>query len=539
MADWDVISSEPWGVVSHEPVKSPVENVGAIAAQVPQGINEALYRAATALPDLSSWISKKVGMVPETTPYPSDALRGSLKIAEVGRAPETKSERVANSIGQGVGDVFGTLAPGGLLARAKSLGPLAQSVGRAVTASPVQQGAYTAAGAAAGEAAENPYVGAATSLALPLLTHGAQRTFSAAPAASTQEAERRALLEEGRKIGAPLTAGKITDSKKLQTVESWMDKTPIPLLGGRVAATEEANRDAWQTAILKKAGIEGESAATSNVTDKAFNRLSQRFEDLTKGSTLNVTPEFGTKLGQIKAEYGERLFEDVQPGLMRRIDELAKAPAALNGAGNPSVTLDGRAYQNIRSDLSRISGTASKPADRRAAGMMVTALDDMAESSLPKDVMKDWTKARQEWRNLLAIKGAVGGANNPETAVGNIPTAAFGRRAQGNPDLERLGQYGNAFVGDKMSNTSRTAHHSAVPHILGGAAALYEGLQHAPQATMYGALAGSIPFALDHAMNNPLTRALLLSRYRNPSAPIASPALYGSLAGQQGLEQAK
>jgi hypothetical protein len=224
---------------------------------------------------------------------------------------------------------------------------------------------------------------------------------------------------------------------------------------------------------------------------------------------------------------------------MNRIDELRTSATALNQPGTHAVTIDGRTYQNIRSDLSRIAGTATKPADRRAAGAMVTALDDMAEQSLPKDVMADWRQARQQWRNLLAIKGAVKGANNAETAVGNIPTAGFARRAQGNPDLERLGQFGNAMVGDKAANTSRTAHHNMVGHMLGGGAALYEGLQHAPGPTMYAAAAGAVPFGFDLAMNNPITRAALLARYRNATRSLAPPALYGALAAEGTLQRSQ
>lgn len=111
------------------------------------------------------------------------------------------------------------------------------------------------------------------------------------------------------------------------------------------------------------------------------NKLSQRFEDLTKGNTLTVTPKFGTELDGIKAEYGDRLFEDVQPGLMRRIDELRTAATATGQPGTHAVTIDGRTYQNIRSDLSKIAGTAPRPADRQAAHAMVDALDSVAEGS--------------------------------------------------------------------------------------------------------------------------------------------------------------
>ncbi len=552
MADWDVIgtvpaeapptAANPWAPVTDAPQAPPV-SPGRVAGQVGTGAMDALYSAVMGLPDASAWVSRHLGLVPKDTPPPSEAFRSFASSQGNERpaswVPQNEPERIANAVGNAGGQVLGSLAPAGIVARAQSVGPVIQGAAKALTANPVQQLVASGAGAAAGEATGNPYVGAATTLAVPTLTGLAQRAVSAAPASNTQEAERRALLQFGQSIGAPLTAGKILDSKKLQTVESVLDKNPLPLVGARASATEAANRDAWQKAILEKSGITGETAATSNVTERATQKLGRTFENLTKGSTISVTPKFGQDLAGIKSEYGDRLFEDVQPGLMKRINELSTAPAALAQSGNPTVTLDGKTYQNIRSDLSRISGTATKAADRRAAGAMVDALDDMAEKSLPADVMGDWKTARQQWRNLLAIKGAVKGANNAETAVGNIPTAAFARRAAGNPDLEQLGQYGNAFVGDKIPNSGTASRHAAGLLAEGIPAAIATG--HLPLNTATAGAAGAValPYGFDFLMNNPATRALLLHRYAHPSQSLVNPGLYGALAGQQTLGQSR
>lgn len=454
------------------------------------------------------------------------------------------TERLGNTIGSAVGSTASTVLPAGLVSRVAAAGSTPQIVADAMKANPVQQAAYTTAGNVVADQTDSPLAGAATTLALPLLTHGVQRTFSAAPAANTQEAERRALLEFGRQNNlGPLTAGKMTDSGKLQTYEGAINRLPIPFLGGRVKATEEAGRDAWQKALIEKAGITGETGATPQVIENGKADLSSRFNNLTANTTLNVTPKFGMDLAGIKSEYGDRLFEDIQPGLMRRIDELSKGPATLAQSGNPAVTLDGKTYQNIRSDLSRISGTASKPADRLAAGKMVEALDDMAEGSMPKAQMADWRQTRQQWRNLLAIENSVTGSNNAQTAVGNIPVARFGRESQGNPDIERFGQYGNKFVGEKMPYDTASRHASGnIVHMLtgalgavGGAAGAHGHLPITPY-TVGAAGAAAVPFAADLAMNNPFTRALLAARYRYPSNSIVNKGLVGTLAAQEAAQ---
>lgn len=532
-----------------------------LIGQGAQHFNDTVADAALALPDASAWVSRKLGLVPENTPRPSDVAKQGIDyiatapgrvgdaVATGSTAPltdnrtsrfeaATPEERLAGDVGGGVGSVFGSLVPLSLINKAVGGAGKVGRVTTALSSNPGMQAVSNIVGNVTGDVTGDPRLGMVAAMATPAGLQGAKRIVSAAPAATTQEAERRSLLAYGQSIGAPQTAGKILDSQKLQAGESAVSKLPLPGLGGRVQATEEANRNAWQKAILEKAGIAGETAATPNVTRAAFDRLGQKFENLTSNSTINVTPQFGQKLDQIKTEYGDRLFEDVQPGLMKRINELSKAPAALAQSGNPSVTLDGKTYQNIRSDLSRIAGTATKPADRRAAGAMVTALDDMAEKSLPADVMDEWKQTRQQYRNLLAISKAVGGANNPSTAVGNIPTAAFARAAKGNRDLELPARYGNAFVGDKIPN-SGTAERMGWGHLLGGGAAAVEGYQHAPGMTAAAAGAAALPYAFDLGLNNPLTRALLLRRLANPSQSIAKPGLFGALAGQQAIENSR
>jgi hypothetical protein len=173
---------------------------------------------------------------------------------------------------------------------------------------------------------------------------------------------------------------------------------------------------------------------------------------------------------------------------------------------------------------------------------MIDALDGMAERSLPKDTMSDFKEVRQQWRNLVALKKSVGSANNPETATGNIPTAAYMRNSAGNPDIEKLGRYGATFVGDKIPN-SHTAPRASFGHLgagLGGTMlAGYEGMTHAPVATAIAAGLSTIPFAFQAGMNNPATRALMLARLRNPSNSLIGGPTFGALAGQQALQQSR
>jgi hypothetical protein len=136
----------------------------------------------------------------------------------------------------------------------------------------------------------------------------------------------------------------------------------------------------------------------------------------------------------------------------------------------------------------------------------------------------------------LAIKAAVGSTNNAETAVGNIPTARFARESKGNPDLQRLGQYGAAMVGDKIPNSGTASRHGAA-----GVFGALAGAEHfgalTPGQAITAAAAAATPYGFDLAMNNPMTRKLLLSRYRNTSPPLIGGLMFGALAGQQAMKQ--
>lgn len=550
-----------------------------VVGQGAQHFNDAVADTLLAIPDASAWVSRKTGLVPENTPSPSDVAKQGIDYVatlpgRVGDAVSTSStapltdsrtsrfepqgtaERLAGDIGGGVGSVFGSLVPLGLLNR--TLGPAvvdtsagattlapsrAAKVVDSLAANPGTQAASVVGGNVVADQTGDPRLGFVTSLGVPFGMQGANRVISAAPAATTQEAEHRALLEFGRQNNlGPLTAGKILDSKGLQTLESAASNSPVPLIGGRVAKTEAAGRNAFQRAAIEKAGTTGETAATPDVLARTRDRIGKNFDTLENGTTVNIDPQFGTDLAKARADFSQQLESQMPKSIMSKLDDLESAARMHNQPDVTGVTLDGTTYKNIRSKLSaqmaKTTGT-----DRQALGAMIDALDGAVERSLPADMVKDWQTARQQWRNYLALEKSVG-ANNADTAVGNMSTAAFGRAADGNPDLERLAQYGNKFVGDKAANTSRTAAHNIANHMmgLGGLYGAFEGLQHLGLGPLGAAGAvGSIalPPLAESALNNPATRAFLLSRYRNASPSMLTPGLFGAVAGQEASQPSR
>lgn len=537
-----------------------------IVGQGAQGFNDAIASTVGAPVDATAFLLRKAGVKADDPFGGSESIKRGIDyvatlpgrakdaIGQGSLAPltedrtsrfgaETQAERIANATGEGLGTAASMVAPFGMLAKAtEKAAPLTSSIFDSLAQGPKTQAAANVAGNVAGTETDNPYVGAGVSMLTPLLTHGAQRMVSAAPAANDAEVARRGLIETARKNNIPLSAGDITDSKKLKTLESWVDTTPLPLLGGGQTVLNAAKQEGFNKALLGTAG-ENATAATDDVMQRMFNRIGGKFDSLAKSTSIRVDPQFGADLDRVEQEYGRQLMSTMKKGTLDKIDELRSAAKAIgsmsvdtsgNAVPNLAVSIDGDIYKNVRSALSKETLNAD-PHVRDAAKGMIDALDGVLGRSLGPNGAKEWQEARRLYRNAITIKEAVQARNNPNTAVGNIPPAAIASRSETNPDLHRLAEVGNAFVGDKIPNSGTGPRNVLNALALGGGGGMATGLISPTQA-LVGAGVAATPYALNAAMNNPATRALLMYRLRNPSEGAASKGLVASLLAQQGVK---
>ena len=530
-----------------------------IVGQFAQGANDAIANTFGMPVDAVNWAARKAGLPSSERPFlGSESIKSGIDYVATlpGRAwdaavfgslapfaesrtsrfePVGQAERYAGATGAGVGGAASFLGPA--VAMAGAARPAISAAGKLLSAAPATQVAAGVAGSNVTEATDNPWLGLAAGMLTPVLAHGAARAVRAAPAGPySPEAERRALVETARNENIPLSAGKITGSEKLQTMESWLDKTPLPFLGGRLSAVNEEQGRAFNRAALERGGVHAE-AATPNALEGGFTRISNNMNRLARNSTLTVDPAFGAALTNIEQEYGQQLLSQMAPGTVRRLQDLQTAATTAGQPGVTAVTIDGRTYQNIRSELSRTSAESADPMVRRAARQMVNALDDMAERSLPADVMGDWREARRQWRNLTTVEEAVQARNNQNTATGNVPPAALASRSQENPDLRDLSRVGNAFVGDKVPN-SGTGQRNFISAMFGAPAALWGTGAISPTQAIAGAAIGAAPYAVDVALNNPMTRAWLMSRLRNAgTGPLDMPGLLPTVAAEHAVQE--
>lgn len=532
------------------------ERVARVLGQGAQRATDAIAGTLGAPVDAVAWMARQAG-VPVTDPIGGSAsiskgldylagVPGQLGLTTPGAPvrfdPENRAERIAGQVGDALGTTASTLIPGMGIARAAAPG-LTQNIAKAVTAQPGMQVAANIAGNVAGGEVENmtgdPLLGTgaglAASLAVPSAAHIGRRVVSAAPPVSSADAERRDLLKAAQQEGIPVSFGNITGSKGAQFAESVLSK--LPFVGNRQTALHEAGRTAFDKAALNKVPElrgEGIDAATPGVMEDAFQRVSNKFKSLTANSTANLDSQFAAKLQAAEADMSQQLLTQIPKGIWDKLQELKGAAATLNQPGVTGVSIDGATYQNIRSKLSAQSVTA-KGNDRHALGQIISALDDVMERSIPRDMAKDWKEARRSYRVLSMIDDAVSARHSGESAVGHISPASLHARTGGDKEMDKLSRAGMTFIGDKAPDSGTAMRQLALN--AGGLGA--GGIGAAAFDPLTAAIATGSGFGLDVLLNNPITRAALIGRLNNPSDPVLTKGLVATLTGQRALQEGR
>src|SRR5690606_31004889 len=145
------------------------------------------------------------------------------------------------------------------------------------------------------------------------------------------------------------------------------------------------------------------------------------------------------------------------------------------GQGRP---LPGPAYAELASTLARSAREAQfdQPSLSRALYALRNALDDAAEQAMPPQLANQFRQTRNEYRNILTIEKAAGGAG--EAAVDGLISPAQLRTAtkttnkrdysRGRDDLSELARAGVAIMSPlPQSGTAPRAAAHGILHGLG------------------------------------------------------------------------
>jgi len=481
-----------------------------------------------AMQNIQAVSNKAPTIMPSSQPVMQDTQRmlGS---------PQTTGGKYAQAIASMAPAAFG--GEGGLVTRAARAvipGVASEAAGQMTQGKPYEQAARIA-GALAGGPISQFATGMGRKIASPITNQ-----------LSTEE---NRIAEIAKKEGINLTPGQQTGSRPLQAVESTL--TQLPFSSAPQRATYETQRKQFNKAVLKRAGVDADTAAPE-IISSGFINLGKKFDDLiNKTPELKITPEFGKKIQEVSTEYGRRLETNVAPVFNSYVDDINKAIKAASKKGQ-NVYIDSKTYKNISSDLRTAARNNSKdPSLKNALLGLKETFDDLLESNVGKNIANEWKSVRNNYRNLLVIDDAMKGGTKADVIAANIPFGSFKQSVQnsdkagwsrGRGDLNDLARVGG-FLSSKIPD-SGTAERTMYQKILanpvttigGGAVGVATGVL-----PLKIAAALAIPPAVQKAINSKAGKAYLTNqRFTGPN-PIKNTrqqaALAAFLAAKQGQTQ--
>lgn len=542
MADWSAFpvvqqgGNDPWAAFPRADERTFGQEVDRKAALGTQGVRTSLLDAAGAPVDLVAAGLQKIGIGDGNAIGGSKSLNAAADwVASLpGRiapelfskgerlTPETTTEKAIQGAGQGVGTALGMMIPAAGVANTARAGTVTQGVAQTLAAQPAMQMASGAAAGATQAATDNPWLGLAAGLAVPVAAGVGSRVVTPmGPARTAAEEERRRLVDVLRQQNVPLTTGEITGNKGVQVLESVLET--LPLSGPMQRGFNDRQREAANRLVTSFTG-EGVPAFTNAEREGRRAALGQQFENLARNTTVNLDTQFGTQIDDVLTRYRQQLPPDVYRNVEQRLNALLDAATT---PGNPQIP--GEIYQRIRSSLSQQATDSGNREASRALREMRNALDAAARRSLPPDVAAEWDQVRRQWGNLRTIENSM---RNTDAAVGDIAPRALGQavdtanRRGGSREMQDVAAALRKVLGDKMGQ-SGTQPRSTWGQIATGGAVAGTGFGLAGPAGVGAALAS--PAVIQVLLENPATRAWASNRLLQNVATLPSRELVGNV----------
>lgn len=264
---------------------------------------------------------------------------------------------------------------------------------------------------AAGQATEGtqyePYARIAAAVAAPAI---AGRVVTPVRTAPDRVDATNVLAREG----VELTAGQRTGSKPLQWLESTLGD--LPVAGGRVAERMEEQGRQFNAAAARRMGTDADML-TPEVMRETADRLGQQFSDLAARNTLTADQRLVSDLRATMARHGRTLEAQQRQTVQTVADDVIGMfqPGPTGGAAMP-----GAAYQNARSELTRLASSATNPREAAALRGLRDALDNAMERSIAATNPADlgaWGEVRRHYAAMKTVEKAMSGAGE-KTAQG-------------------------------------------------------------------------------------------------------------------------
>lgn len=481
MSDWEPV---PSGNDGWEPVPgaAPKETlggkIGKLADQFSQGKNDVIANTAGAPVDSIAFLLKHVGVPIDKPVGGSESLKGIFNYAGSlpGRVSDAVSQRslapfdappaaappptdlpekIARGVGEGVGGAASALVPAAAVARLAPVGSVTQGVANTLASQPGAQVAMGAVGGGVTEGTGNPLYGLGASLAVPGVNSLVRTAIS--PVRNVLTAQEQNLVNAGQREGIRMTPANLTGSPTLKAVEETANQ--LPLANGPMRATLRGQREDFNSAVLRRAGVDATDASPETI-QRGFTNLGQTFDDLATRTNIRIDPQFVNEVRAVENDYGRRLETNVAPIFRSYVEDLAPVlQAGITPGANPQVA--GEVYARIRSDMGRTMRSSNNPPLREAIGGLMEAFDNAMERSAPGQLGGEWQEARRQYQALMTIDTAMRGGTAGNRAAADIPFGALksavasGDRAgysRGRGQLNELSRVGD-FLADKVPNS--------------------------------------------------------------------------------------
>lgn len=461
---------------------------------------------------------------------------------------ETPSEQRRAVVQQGAAGVVGGF--GVAQALRQGLSPLSQKIAELLSTRPAAQVVAGASGAAGSQVARealppdtNPYVrmaaetgaGVVGAVSPQALTATGRRI--ATPVRTTLTPEEMRLVQVAKEAKIPLTAGQQTGSVPLQTVERVLGR--LPFSSGQQQRLHQAQREAFNKAVLGKAGVVADNAAP-NILQDAFTTHGKRFDTLSANTTVKMDTQFWKNIDSTAVNYARRLPTDIRPVFQSYVDDINAFRR-----GKSAAVVSGKDYQTIASDLRTASRAArnTNPQLSMALDGLVETMDDAMGRSMGPTMAGEWKVARREYRNLLQVDEAMSKGTAVDRTKGNVPLGSFdqtvksydkrgyGRGSGEYNDLARVG----SFLANKIPDSGTAANIQYQNWLTGGvagggtAAAIMNPATVIPMAT-----ALAVPPTFSALMNSPWGKSYLTNqRYIGPNPAAVDPKALAIMLMQQ------
>jgi hypothetical protein len=425
------------------------------------------------------------------------------------------------------GDVAGTLAttliPGTMAARGAQAAGLARTANIARTfVNPNTFKAAAAVGAAQGAlqpvASDESRLGnAAVGAAGGVTGTGIGKAIGAVaqPVTKVLSAATQKAVDVLEKAGVPLDLAQKTGSRVARSAKLLLADNPVVGPGN----FPEVQKASYNRAILRTVG-EDADAATPEVMGRVQQRLGGIMDQVAERNPIKYDGTLEVKLANISSNARKEL-EDSQFGVIKnQLDEV------LNKAATNGEAIDGKAYQNIKQQLDRIS-MGSDQSKGHYARQIREALDEALERSAKGDDFAAIKDARKMYRRMKQIEPAIANDGSGDisaaklaNSLGTKKNAAQSKYGKGDRELVRLAQAGKAVLPEKVGNsgtTARAAAHFLAPGALAAGASFAN--DHDPtKALEYGLAGVAAPYAARTALQNPRVSGYLANGLGNPMA---------------------